>query len=190
MRTSAESVPVLTRTAWIRCVLVVGLLVGIADYGVGFGVFVAGLGRPVLTVFQHPAAGLLGPDAYRGGIRTACLGTALHFCFAIGWAAIFVWAYRTSAKLSSAVATTGGLLLISVLAGVFVWLFMNYIVIGASRIRPYSARGTLFWTVLLAHIPFVGLPLVWGTRRFVRSASGRDFVVSTDESVLSGRGHR
>lgn len=183
MGTSVESVAVPTRTAFVRCVLLVGLLVGIADYGVGFGVFVAGLGRPVLAILQHPAAGLLGPDAYRGGIRTAGLGTALHFCFAIGWAAIFVWCYRTSGRLRSAVATTGGLLLISVLAGIFVWLCMNYIVIAASRIRPYSARGGLFWAVLIAHIPFVGLPLVWGARRFVPIAPARDVVASTDEGI-------
>ena len=47
-------------SAWARCVLLTGVLVGVADYAIGFGIFAALFGRPLLGVFQAPAAGLLG----------------------------------------------------------------------------------------------------------------------------------
>jgi hypothetical protein len=45
---------------------------------------------------------------------------------------------------------------------------MNSVVLPLSQTRPYAISSGLFWVILAGHIPFVGLPLVWGVRRFSR----------------------
>jgi hypothetical protein len=60
---------------------------------------------------------------------------------------------------------------VAALAGIGVWLVMNNIVLTFSRGRPYSIDSWLFWAILLLHVPFVGVPLVWGTRRFAPLAA-------------------
>ena len=155
--------------AWGRCVLLTGLLVGLADYAIGFGIFVAALGRPLLGVFQAPAAGVLGPAAFRGGLATAALGTVLHFVIALAWAAVYAGAYRHGAGLRRASARVSGLALTSAAAGAVVWVVMNNVVAPLGRGRPEPFGTRVFWAVLVAHIFFVGLPLVWGTRRFAPS---------------------
>ena len=153
---------------WILCVVWTGLLVGAADYAIGFGIFAAALGTPPLGILQHPASGILGPAAYRGGIRTAALGIALHFAIALIWSVIYTAAYGALPALRRFTRTTAGLLAASVMAGVTVWRVMNSIVLPLSRTRPYPMSSGLFWVILAGHIPFVGLPLVWGVRRFSR----------------------
>jgi hypothetical protein len=103
---------------WIRCVLWTGLLVGVADYAIGFGVFAAALGTPPLGILQHPASGVLGPAAYRGGIRTAALGIALHFAIALIWSVIYTVSYRALPALRRFTRTTAGLLAAAVVGGV------------------------------------------------------------------------
>ena len=183
MPAAVETPSVPSASTWLRAVLLTSLLVGLADYVIGFGIFVVGLGRPVLGVLQHPAAGLLGPAAYRGGLATALLGTALHFTIAIGWAAVFALLYRVSPALRRAIATPVGLGLAAILAGAIIWLAMNNVVMPLSRIRPYALGSDLFWMILLGHIPFVGLPLVWGIRRY---ASRPGVVTSAESSALAG----
>ena len=156
---------------WIRCVLWTGLLVGAADYAIGFGVFTLALGTAPIRILQHPASGVLGPAAYQGGIPTVALGIALHFAIALVWSVIYTAAYGALPALRRFTRTTAGLLAASVVAGVTVWLVMNSIVLPLSRTRPYSMNSVLFWVLLAGHIPFVGLPLVWGVRRFSRQQS-------------------
>lgn len=161
------ALPVPTRSAvpWVRCALLAGLAVGIADYAIGFGIFVAALGRPALGVFQAPAAGVLGPAAFRGGLATAFLGTALHFAIAIAWATAFAALYAATPALRRAVARPAGFLIASAAAGALVWLVMNGVVAPLGRGRPEPFGTAIFWAVLVAHVFFVGVPLVWATRR-------------------------
>jgi hypothetical protein len=140
-------------TQWIRCVLWTGLLVGAADYAIGFGVFAAALGTPPLGILQHPAGGVLGPAAYRGGLLTAALGVALHFAIALIWSVIYAAAYRALPALRHVTRTTAGLLVAAAVAGVTVWLVMNSVVLPLSRTRPYPLSGWLFWVILAGHIP-------------------------------------
>lgn len=168
------------RVSWLRCVLLVGLLVGIADYAIGFGVFVFTLGAPVMRVLQHPASGLLGRAAYQGGAGTAILGTSLHFVIAVGWAAIFAGVYRASPALRASTAHTRGAISVGAVTGVVVWVVMNNVVLALSRGRPYPLDSGLFWTILALHIPFVGVPLVWGTRRWAPVSR------ATHSHVISG----
>lgn len=161
-------------TPWIRCVLLTGVAVALADYAIGFGIFVAALGRPVLGVFQAPAAGILGPAAFRGGLQTAALGTLLHFTIGIGWAGAFALLFANSHAVGQATSRPAGLFLISTLAGSIIWMVMNNIVAALGRGRPEPFGTPTFWAVLVAHCFFVGLPLVWCTRRFAPHVSHQD----------------
>ncbi|HEX7121612.1 MAG TPA: hypothetical protein VF178_04510 [Gemmatimonadaceae bacterium] len=51
-------------------------------------------------------------------------------------------------------------------AGVLVWLVMNNVIAPLGRGRPEPVGTPAFWAVLVGHVFFVGLPLVWGTRHF------------------------
>lgn len=56
-RTARGSFPTVSthqvRTSSIRCVLIVGILVGIDDYAIGVGLFVAALGQSLLAILQQ-----------------------------------------------------------------------------------------------------------------------------------------
>ena len=139
----------------IRCVFWTGLLVGAADYAIGFGIFAAALGTSPLAILQHPASGVLGPAAYRGGTLTAALGIALHFAIALIWSVIYIAAYGALTALRHFTRTTP-LISASVMAGVSVWLVMNSIVLPLSQTRPYPISSGLFWVILAGHIPSLG----------------------------------
>ena len=159
-------------TAWLRCVVVAGALVGLADWVIGFALFVMVLGRRALGVFQSAATGVLGPTAFRGGWPTAIVGIGLHFAISIGWAVLFAALYARVPIVRRWARHPAGLALLATAAGIIVWLVMNEVVMSLSRARPYPTGGGLWWALLALHIPFVGLPLVWGVRAF---APPRDF---------------
>ena len=160
------SVPGRPASNWLAAVLWTGLLVGVVDYAIGFGIFVAAVGRPWLGALQAPAAGVLGPVAFRGGAPTAVLGIALHFLIALGWTALYALLFHRCAGLRRVVARPLGLLAVSVVVGALVWLVMNEILAPLGRGRPEATGSRLWWAVLAGHLVFVGLPLVWGLRRY------------------------
>ena len=157
---------------WGRAILWTGLLVGLMDYAIGFGIFVAAFGRPWLGALQAPAAGVLGPAAFRGGAPTAALGIALHFLIALGWTALVALLYRQWPGLRRAAATGLGLALVGAVAGAGIWLVMNHVLAPLGRGRPEPAGSPLWWAVLVGHMSFVGLPMVWGLRRYAPDGAG------------------
>ena len=106
-------------------------------------------------VFQGVAAGLLGRDAFRGGLTTAGLGLALHVFIAL---VVVVVYYTASARIG---VLRSRPLVCGPVYGVLVYAVMNLIVI------PHSAGGGgrySFWQVLgglMIHVVGVGLPAAW-----------------------------
>jgi len=45
---------------------------------------------------------------------------------------------------------------------------LAYMYAGLHPKTSNAMSSGLFWVILAGHIPFVGLPLVWGVRRFSR----------------------
>jgi len=78
---------------------------------------------------------VLGLTAFRGGFRTAALGTVLHVVIALAWALVFTFLYRRWPRLQRALAHTAGLALPSAAAGATVWLVMNNVVAPLGRGR-------------------------------------------------------
>lgn len=153
-------------STWVRCVLIGTLVVGLADFVQSFILFSVMTHRPAFGILQGPATGLLGREAMQGGLKTAAIGTLLHFAIACAWVTLFAAAYRGYPALRSFARANSGLMVLSIGVGVVVWLTMDWFVLRFSRAHYYRVSEPYFWYLLVGHIPFVGFPLVWSVRRF------------------------
>ena len=137
-----------------------GLIAGILDITAAFvNSGLRGGGSPI-RILQVIASGVLGAESYKGGLRSAALGLALHFFIALVATAVY---YVASRKLKFLVqwAVVCGLLY-----GVAVYLFMYQIVLPlvfTSR-NPMSIATVI--TGLIIHMLFVGLPISLVIRRY------------------------
>ena len=108
-------------------------------------------GSPI-RIFQSIAAGLLGREAFRGGLTTAILGAALHYGISLAIVAAYWWASRYFRLLTLRPFLCGSVY------GVLVYFFMNYVVIPLSATaRP---RFLLSWVLcsIVVHAFLIGVP--------------------------------
>jgi hypothetical protein len=109
-------------------------------------------GVPPGRVFQGVAAGLLGREAFQGGVTTAVLGILLHFFIAFVVVTTYFVVSRRVTMLRQRVALYGPLY------GVFVYAFMNLVVLPLSA----AGGGRTTWPFVLGglaiHAFGVGLP--------------------------------
>jgi hypothetical protein len=140
----------------LRTILRAGLLAGVYDLAFVFVYF-----RPAdpTSVLRGIAAGLLGPEARRGGDATAALGLALHFTIALGAAAVFFALSRKLAVLARRPILSG------LLYGVTVWLVMYLVVLPLSANPPKVFPPPTWRPLLFAHLVCVGLPIALTIRR-------------------------
>lgn len=115
-----------------------------------------------VRLLQFISSGILGPEAYTGGAKTAALGLALHFLIATGATVVFYLASRSLLFLIERPIVMG------LLYGVLVYLFMNFIVLPLSKIpqRPATVSGRVIGVLTIMF--FVGLPIALIVRRFSR----------------------
>ena len=115
-----------------------------------------------IRVLHSVASGLLGPDAFQGGGKTAVLGLALHFLIATTATAVFYLASRRLLLLIERPVVFG------LLYGVVVYLFMNFVVLPLSAIglRPSPLWARLINMLIIMFC--VGLPIALIVRRFSR----------------------
>jgi uncharacterized membrane protein YagU involved in acid resistance len=123
---------------------------------------------PPIKIWQSVASGLIGKAAYDGGLATAALGTALHFSITIVMAAAFVLVNQRLTFLARQPLVFG------VLYGVFLYYFMNGVVLPLSSF-PTPPDMSHFPMVgksiepfiggLLIHAFGVGLPIALFARR-------------------------
>ena len=113
-------------------------------------------------VFQSVASGLLGRQAFQGGLATALLGMLLHFFIASTAAGVYVGASRRLAVLVRHAVPCG------LAYGVAVFAFMSQVVVPLSRARqaPFSVPWLL--NGLIGHALLVGLPITLCARRLLR----------------------
>jgi len=134
----------------VRVVLQGGLLAGVLDITAAFLVY--GLrGAPPLRILQSIASGLLGTEAFEGGLATAALGGILHFLIACGWAVVYYLASRYLAVLSRRPLLSGAAY------GAAVYFLMNLVILPLSAFptRPFD----LDIVILVVHVAFVGIPI-------------------------------
>jgi hypothetical protein len=111
---------------------------------------------PLSVIYQSIASGLLGREAYRGGLPTAALGLFLHFFIATTAAAVYVWMSRELPLLAAHPLPSG------LVFGVAVYFFMKYVVLPLSavgRLTPFEPAA------MIGHALLVGLPIGLFARR-------------------------
>jgi hypothetical protein len=110
------------------------------------------------------AGGLLGPQAFHGGIATYILGVLLHFFIAFSATAIY---YAASRRLGF---LTEHALVCGLFYGVAVELVMRLIVLPLSALHargPYQRNDLI--QGLLVHMVVIGLPISFSVRRFAQN---------------------
>jgi len=109
------------------------------------------------------AAGLLGRQAFHGGVGTYILGVCLHFFIACSATAIYYAASRKLRFLSEHALVCG------LFYGIAVELVMSYVVLPLSALHargPYKLHDVLLG--LVVHMVVVGLPIAFSVRRFAK----------------------
>jgi hypothetical protein len=107
------------------------------------------------------AAGLLGPQAFHGGIGTYILGVLLHFFIACSAAATY---YAASRKLYFLIEYP---LICGLFFGAAVQEVMNLVVLPLSALHargPYQLHDLILG--LVVHMVVIGLPIAYSVRRF------------------------
>jgi hypothetical protein len=135
-----------------------GLLTALTD-----GLFatiqsVAVYGSTFSRLWQGVAGVLLGREAFEGGAATVLVGIGMHIGVAFTWSAVFLFLVLRWPRARDLLASPYGPLKIAVIYGPLIWMVMSLGVIPlfVHRLPPISAR---WWTQLVGHIPFVGLPI-------------------------------
>ncbi|HET7903940.1 MAG TPA: hypothetical protein VFM17_05220 [Candidatus Eisenbacteria bacterium] len=140
-----------------RIVLLGGLAVGVLDLLDAF-VFFGLRGVPPLRILQSIASGLLGREAFQGGLATGLLGLGLHFGIATAVATVY---YLASGRLRS-LATRPWLY--GPLYGLAVYAVMYSVVIPLSAVAARPRPPDVVWNGILIHIVGVGLPSALAAR--------------------------
>ena len=127
--------------------------------------------RTPVRVFQGVASVPFGQGALNGGLATAALGLAMHFCVALFWSAVYLLVTRSSSAMRRLVQTPQGATLFAAIYGPFIWIVMTYIVIPAFVHRP-PTHSPIWWVQLVGHAVFVVGPMIWaaGDGRGARSS--------------------
>jgi peptide-methionine (S)-S-oxide reductase len=147
----------------IQTIIRAGLLAGVMD--ITAAIFISIMrGRTAVRLLQSVATGLLGMDAYEGGLSTALLGGFLHFTIAMIWATLFYGASRKLPILRKQPILSG------VVYGTAVYFFMNHVVLPLSAF-PHKMTFQLL-TGLSVHIVCIGLPIALIVSRY--SSVNRD----------------
>ena len=149
----------------IRAILTGGLVAGAFDITYAFITW--GLqGMSPIRIGQSVAMGLLGREAaLAGGVPTGLLGLFLHFCIAIGMAAVY---YALATRIPLLLRRA---LLCGAVYGLGLYLFMNFVVMPLSAIGQFGGGGgsmTVLVTSILVHMFLVGVPIAHFTRRALR----------------------
>jgi hypothetical protein len=139
-----------------------GLACGTLDITAAFIVYGA-FGTAPVVLLQFIASGALGVRSFDGGAATALLGLAFEYVIAFGAATAYVLAGRAFPVLVRSAVVCG------VLYGIFVYWFMNLVVVrlSAAPKQPFSLKLTAVGIAI--HIVCVGLPIALAARHSARA---------------------
>lgn len=116
-------------------------------------------GGTILRLMQFIASGLLGRQAFEGGLPIGFLGLALQFVIAFGLVTVFYFARGELAFVRNYPVPSG------IIYGLIVFAVMNLIVLPLSAAAPrHSVSGDLIQIGI--HMFIIGLPTSLLLRRF------------------------
>ncbi len=137
-----------------------GLTCGVMDITAALVVYGLVYAVPPVHLLQGIAAGLLGREAFKGGLVTAVLGLFCHFVVAFGAAAVYLaLSLKISFLLRQAVVS-------GVLYGVAVYFFMQLVIVHFSAAVKYPFQLKLTTIGIVIHIFCVGLPIALMVRKY------------------------
>lgn len=148
-----------------RAILYAGLVIGILDAIDAIIAFKIFAGFDPIPIYQFVASGLLGKEAFSGGIGAAALGLGIHFVIAFAAAAVYVYASQFMPVLKERWIPFG------LAYGVAFYFLMNYAVIPMSRIEPSPFSLPLFLNGIFGHAMLVGLPAAYFAMRTASETS-------------------
>lgn len=146
------------RSGW-WAVAVGGSIAGVLDilFAISFAAY---RGTPPTGLLQAVASGVLGKEAYAGGVPVAALGLLFHFSMSYLWAGAFVIASRHVRALVQRPLICG------ILFGVLVFLTMRLVVLPLSAFPHELSFMTLGAGLdLLSHMFLFGVPIALAARR-------------------------
>ena len=135
------------------------LTIAVVDFIFASCLSVFAYGSTFSRLWQGVASTVLGPSAMQGGTRTVLVGLLLHIFVAFTWSAVFMTLATYSTRLRQIIATPAGMLSVAAVYGPGIWCVMSLVVIPTLTGRPPTIT-TRWWIQLVAHIPFVALPIV------------------------------
>jgi hypothetical protein len=130
-----------------------GLIAGLMDITAACTTSAIQRGRSPIFVLQSVASGLLGPESFKGGFRSAAVGLTVHFFIAFVACTVF---YLISRKLRFLLQRP---VVFGVLYGVVVYLFMYGVVLRLTFHRNFFQPPSSVVIAVLTHMICVGLPI-------------------------------
>jgi uncharacterized membrane protein YagU involved in acid resistance len=150
-----------------RWIAIGTLIVGTAD-AVDAVVFFGLRGATPTRIFQSIASGLLGRNAFTGGLGSAAVGLLIHFTIAFAIVLVYNLVSRKLTVLTELPFLCG------TAYGIGVYCFMNLIVIPLSAIGPQRFDLGAFVNGIFIHVLGIGVPsalvAVAAQRRSLRRA--------------------
>jgi hypothetical protein len=142
----------------VLIIVAAGIIAGTTNLVAAGAIF----GGTMTHGFQMIASGLLGEEAYSGGIRAAVLGAVLHFAISIAAAGLYLWAaLRHHALIRHWL--VGG-----VVFGVLAYLVMSLVVVPLSHAADPDFSLGMIVKELVAHTVLFGVPIAGIVRAFAR----------------------
>lgn len=144
-------------------IIKVGLLIALVDLLLAFiHAYIFNAVEPI-KVLHYVASGLLGREAFDGGLVTAFYGLIFHMIIAVGWTAIFYLLFENISMFSKNRFPFG------VTFGLFIWLVMNLVIVPLSDTPPQKAKSMLpLLTMIIIHM-FLGYLMALYSRKLDRN---------------------
>jgi hypothetical protein len=154
------------RPSFIRVVIPVWLVTAVWDFMCASALTIYVYHGTFAHLWQGVASTIMGPTVLDNGSKPVAVGIALHFLVAFIWSALFVAAVYSWPALRRAIATPAGALTVALVYGPIIWLVMSLVVIPLA-VGHLPRIGFRWWVQIVAHPPFVTIPMVFMTRRML-----------------------
>ena len=125
---------------------------GALDAAAGVVIYWIFKGLNPLQVLQYIASGIFGPSVINGSFLYVIVGLILHFVIAFAFTFGYYLVFPFVKSFANNTIING------LVYGVFIWTFMNYLVLPFSNI-PHSPKDFVSVLELIWHSALVGLPI-------------------------------
>jgi len=119
-------------------------------------------GKNPFKVLSFVAGGIFGKESFTGGAAMAVAGLFFHYLIAFIWTIFFFLIYP---RINSLIKST---VVVGLLYGIFVWAFMNFIVVPMSALPPSKFNISNAVIAMLIIMFAVGLPISIIVSKFYR----------------------